>query len=52
MTTKRISDAVAKVDECKKYNNQLWRCIETNDYKVGNCGEYYYKFYRCFNSLE
>ena len=40
------------IDECKKYNKQLWKCIETNNNRVGNCGEYYYNFIKCFKKID
>ena len=41
-----------KVDECKKYNEELWKCIEKNNNTVKYCGKYFYAFYICFNSLD
>jgi hypothetical protein len=40
-----------KVDECKKYNDILWECIEHNNYTVKYCGKDYYKFFKCFNTI-
>ena len=40
-----------KVDECKKYNDILWKCIETNNYTINKCGKHYYKFFKCFNTI-
>ena len=42
----------SKVDECKQLNKKLWDCIETNNNKVMNCGEYYYNFIKCFNKID
>ena len=39
------------IDECKKYNKLLWKCIEDNNNTVKNCGKYYYLFNKCFNSI-
>uniref|UniRef100_A0A6C0EKI1 CHCH domain-containing protein n=1 Tax=viral metagenome TaxID=1070528 RepID=A0A6C0EKI1_9ZZZZ len=40
-----------KVNECKKYNELLWECIDKNRYTVKNCGKQFYRFVRCFNSI-
>ena len=40
-----------KVNECKKYNDMLWSCIETHNYTVKYCGKEYYKFFKCFNTI-
>lgn len=36
---------------CKKYNDQLWRCIESHNYNIKYCGKHYYEFYKCFNNI-
>jgi len=41
-----------KAMECKKYNNELWKCIENSDYITSTCGKYYYNFFKCFQSLK
>ena len=40
-----------KLKICKKYNDQLWRCIETHNYNIKYCGKHYYTFFKCFNSI-
>jgi hypothetical protein len=41
-----------KVDECKKYNEELWKCIEKNNNTVKFCGKHFYSFYRCFKTMD
>ena len=41
-----------KIDECKKYNERLWECIEKNNNTVKFCGKQFYIFYKCFNSID
>ena len=52
--TSKLSDISSneKVNECKHYNNLLWKCIEKNNNTVKYCGKHFYAFYRCFNSID
>ena len=43
---------MAKVAECKKYNEELWMCIEKHNNTVKYCGKHFYHFYQCFNSIK
>jgi len=43
---------IQQTNKCKKYNKQLWKCIEDNEYMVSTCGKYYYNFFKCFQSLK
>ena len=40
------------INECKKYNIELWNCIEKHNNTVKYCGKPFYAFYRCFNSIK
>jgi hypothetical protein len=41
-----------KIDECRKYNEELWMCIEKHNNTVKYCGKPFYYLYRCFNSIK
>ena len=41
-----------KIDECRKYNKELWMCIEKHNNTVKYCGKPFYYLYRCFNSIK
>ena len=41
-----------KIDECKKYNIEVWNCIEKHNNTVKYCGKPFYYLYRCFNSIK
>jgi len=43
---------LAKINECKKYNLELWNCIENNNNTIKYCGKPFYYFYQCINSIK
>ena len=41
-----------KLEQCRKYNEELWKCIEKNNNTIKYCGKSFYYLYKCFNSVK